>query len=274
MSDQLGRRRPLLVGMLRLRRRHRRLRASRPPSRLLIAFRLLQGLAGRRRASSSPGPSYATCTTALAMARFFSTLMLISGVAPIIAPAHRRPGPALHRLAGRLLRPHRRRRRAHRSSSGGGCPRRCAPEQRHSGGVARGPAHHARPARRPRLHRLHARGRLRLRRALRVRLGLAVRRSRRSTAPPRRPSACSSCVNSIGLVAVGQINGKILVGRVSLDKVLAFGLCVIGTAARRAAADDERASSATVGPGAGRRRAVRADVRRWAASCRTPTPRP
>lgn len=34
-------------------------------------------------------------------------------------------------------------------------------------------------------------------------------------------------LNSIGLVAVGQINGKILVGRVSLDKALGFGLTVI-----------------------------------------------
>ena len=34
-------------------------------------------------------------------------------------------------------------------------------------------------------------------------------------------------LNSIGLVAVGQVNGKLLVGRVSLDKALGWGLCVI-----------------------------------------------
>ncbi len=34
-------------------------------------------------------------------------------------------------------------------------------------------------------------------------------------------------VNSVGLVAVGQLNGKVLVGRVSLDKALAVGLTVI-----------------------------------------------
>ncbi|KOG90924.1 MFS transporter, partial [Streptomyces varsoviensis] len=34
-------------------------------------------------------------------------------------------------------------------------------------------------------------------------------------------------INSVGLVAVGQLNGKVLVGRVSLDKALAVGLTVI-----------------------------------------------
>lgn len=38
-------------------------------------------------------------------------------------------------------------------------------------------------------------------------------------------------INSVGLVAVGQINGKLLVGRVSLDKALGFGLTVITLAA-------------------------------------------
>ncbi|MFD7610139.1 MFS transporter, partial [Streptomyces sp. NPDC059828] len=38
-------------------------------------------------------------------------------------------------------------------------------------------------------------------------------------------------LNSLGLVAVGQINGKLLVGRVSLDKALGTGLAVIGLAA-------------------------------------------
>src|SRR5262249_52212806 len=34
-------------------------------------------------------------------------------------------------------------------------------------------------------------------------------------------------LNSVGLVAAGQVNGKLLVGRVSLDRVLAAGLTVI-----------------------------------------------
>jgi DHA1 family bicyclomycin/chloramphenicol resistance-like MFS transporter len=38
-------------------------------------------------------------------------------------------------------------------------------------------------------------------------------------------------VNSVGLVAVGQINGKILVGRVRLDRVLGLGLAVVIAAA-------------------------------------------
>jgi DHA1 family bicyclomycin/chloramphenicol resistance-like MFS transporter len=38
-------------------------------------------------------------------------------------------------------------------------------------------------------------------------------------------------LNSIGLVVVGQINGKVLVGRVSLDRVLGIGLLVVIAAA-------------------------------------------
>lgn len=38
-------------------------------------------------------------------------------------------------------------------------------------------------------------------------------------------------VNSVGLVIVGQINGKVLVGRVSLDRVLGVGLLVVTAAA-------------------------------------------
>jgi DHA1 family bicyclomycin/chloramphenicol resistance-like MFS transporter len=38
-------------------------------------------------------------------------------------------------------------------------------------------------------------------------------------------------LNSVGLVLAGQVNGKILVGRVSLDKVLAVGLTVVTLAA-------------------------------------------
>jgi DHA1 family bicyclomycin/chloramphenicol resistance-like MFS transporter len=38
-------------------------------------------------------------------------------------------------------------------------------------------------------------------------------------------------LNSVGLVAVGQLNGKLLVGRVSMDKVLGAGLAVVVAAA-------------------------------------------
>ncbi|CAM5730181.1 Multidrug effflux MFS transporter OS=Streptomyces tendae OX=1932 GN=GUR47_11055 PE=3 SV=1 [Streptomyces tendae] len=38
-------------------------------------------------------------------------------------------------------------------------------------------------------------------------------------------------LNSVGLVVVGQINGKVLVGRVRLDRVLALGLVVVIAAA-------------------------------------------
>lgn len=38
-------------------------------------------------------------------------------------------------------------------------------------------------------------------------------------------------LNSLGLMIVGQINGKVLVGRVSLDKSLGFGLAMMALAA-------------------------------------------
>lgn len=57
-----------------------------PSAGLLIAFRLLQGLTG------AAGIVIARAVVrdlydGVAMARFFSTLMLISGVAPIVAPS-------------------------------------------------------------------------------------------------------------------------------------------------------------------------------------------
>ncbi|TDC06684.1 Bcr/CflA family multidrug efflux MFS transporter, partial [Streptomyces sp. 8K308] len=92
MSDQLGRRLPLLAGMSGY------VLASvacavAPNVETLTAFRLVQGLAG------SAGVVIARAIVrdmfdGVAMARFFSTLMLISGLAPILAPV----------LGGQLMR--------------------------------------------------------------------------------------------------------------------------------------------------------------------------
>ncbi|GAB2900070.1 Bcr/CflA family multidrug efflux MFS transporter [Streptomyces mayteni] len=92
MSDQLGRRLPLLVGMGGYVVASAAC-AFAPNVESLTAFRLLQGLAG------SAGVVVARAIVrdmfdGVAMARFFSTLMLISGLAPILAPV----------LGGQLMR--------------------------------------------------------------------------------------------------------------------------------------------------------------------------
>ncbi|MFF4651522.1 multidrug effflux MFS transporter [Streptomyces sp. NPDC001380] len=92
LSDALGRRRPLLAGMA-LYTAATAACAAAPDARLLIAFRLLQGLSG------AAGIVIARAVVrdlfdGLAAARFFASLMLVSGTAPILAPL----------LGGQLLR--------------------------------------------------------------------------------------------------------------------------------------------------------------------------
>lgn len=84
MSDKWGRRRPLLAGMV-LYVLATAVCALAPTTELLIGFRLVQGLAG------AAGVVIARAVVrdlydGVEMARFFSTLMLISGAAPIVAP--------------------------------------------------------------------------------------------------------------------------------------------------------------------------------------------
>ncbi|MBX5450902.1 Bcr/CflA family multidrug efflux MFS transporter [Thermogemmatispora sp.] len=84
LSDSLGRRRPLLIGLLIY------ILASLccavvPSITLLIGLRLIQGMAG------AAGIVIARATvrdkySGILMARFFSMLMLVSGIAPIAAP--------------------------------------------------------------------------------------------------------------------------------------------------------------------------------------------
>ncbi|MFS8201703.1 Bcr/CflA family multidrug efflux MFS transporter [Streptomyces sp. CWNU-52B] len=226
MSDKWGRRRPLIAGLL-VYIVATAVCAVAPTIELLIAFRLLQGLAG------AAGIVIARAVVrdlydGMDMARFFSTLMLISGVAPIIAPLIGGQvlrvtdwrgvfyiltviGIALTAVVWKLL------------------PETLPPERRHGGGTVE---------------------------ALRTMRGLLADRvftgymltggfafaalfAYISASPfviqeiygasPQTYSILFG-VNSVGLVIVGQINGKILVGRVSLDKVLAFGLTVITVA--------------------------------------------
>ncbi|MER6089596.1 multidrug effflux MFS transporter [Streptomyces bluensis] len=223
MSDRWGRRRPLLAG-LAVYVLATALCALAPTVEALIAFRLVQGLAG------SAGIVIARAVVrdlydGVAMARFFSTLMLVSGVAPIVAPL----------IGGQIL----------RVTDWRGVfvvliaigvaltavvwwrlPETLAPGDRHAGGVGE---------------------------ALRAMRGLLADRvftgymlvggftfaalfAYISASPfviqeiyGASPQTFSLLfgVNSVGLVIAGQINGKVLVGRVGLDKVLATGLAIV-----------------------------------------------
>ncbi|WP_330177865.1 Bcr/CflA family multidrug efflux MFS transporter [Streptomyces sp. NBC_01498] len=223
MSDRWGRRRPLLLGMV-VYVLATAICAFAPTVELLIAFRLLQGLAG------AAGIVIARAVVrdlydGVEMARFFSTLMLISGVAPIIAPViggqvlHVTDwrgifvvltvvGVALTLVVVKWL---------HETLPS---------EKRHSGGVR------------------EALGTMRGLLADRVFTGYTLAGGLAFAAlfayiaaspfvvqeiygaSPQTYSLLFG-VNSIGLITVGQINGRLLVGRVSMDKVLAVGLTVI-----------------------------------------------
>ncbi|MFD1828372.1 multidrug effflux MFS transporter [Streptomyces desertarenae] len=223
MSDRFGRRRPLLIGMAGY------VLASiacalAPGVHSLTAFRLAQGLAGAA-AIVIARAVVRDMFDGLAMARFFSTLMLISGLAPILAPV----------LGGQVLR-FTDWRGVFLVLAGFGLittvvtarclPETLAPGDRHAGGV--GEALRT------------ARGLL----ADRVFTGYLLVGSFAFGALFAYVSASSFVVqeiygaspqtfsllfmvNSIGLVAAGQVNGKLLVGRVSLDRVIAVGLALI-----------------------------------------------
>ncbi|AVH59089.1 MULTISPECIES: multidrug effflux MFS transporter [Streptomyces] len=227
MSDKWGRKRPLLAGLV-VYVVATVLCAVAPGVEFLVAFRLAQGLAG------AAGIVIARAVVrdlydGVAMARFFSTLMLISGVAPIVAPliggqilrvtdwrgvfvVLTAVGVALTALVWFRL------------------PETLAPADRHGGGVGEA------------LRSL--RGLL----ADRVFAGYMLAGGFTFAALFAYISASPFVVqeiygaspqtfsllfglNSVGLVTVGQINGKVLVGRVGLDKVLAVGLAVVAFAA-------------------------------------------
>ncbi|MFJ5304105.1 multidrug effflux MFS transporter [Streptomyces sp. NPDC088350] len=227
MSDKWGRRRPLLTG-LAVYILATALCAFAPNVESLVAFRLLQGLAG------AAGIVIARAVVrdlydGVAMARFFSTLMLVSGVAPIVAPLVGGQilrvtdwrgvfviltfvGAALAVLVWTRL------------------PETLAPADRHAGGTAE-----ALRGMRGLLADLPFTGY-----TLTGGFSFAALFAYISASPfvvqeiygasPQTFSVLFG-VNSVGLVAVGQINGKLLVGRVSMDKVLGAGLAVVVLAA-------------------------------------------
>ncbi|SDN34331.1 multidrug effflux MFS transporter [Streptomyces wuyuanensis] len=227
MSDRWGRRRPLLAGMA-VYVAATAACAFATGAEMLIAFRLLQGLAG------AAGIVIARAVVrdlydGVEMARFFSTLMLISGVAPIVAPL----------IGAQILRVTDWRGVFHVLTAVGllltlvvakWLHETLPPERRHSGGVG-----HA-----LRTMRALAADRVFTGYTLAGGLAFAALFAYISASPFVVQSLYGAspqtfgllfAVNSIGLVAVGQINGKLLVGRVSLDKALGFGLAVIVLAA-------------------------------------------
>ncbi|MFF9121830.1 multidrug effflux MFS transporter [Streptomyces sp. NPDC014889] len=227
MSDRWGRRRPLLAG-LAVYVLATALCAFAPNVETLVAFRLAQGLSG------AAGIVIARAVVrdlydGVAMARFFSTLMLISGVAPIVAPL----------IGGQIL----------RVTDWRGVfvvltvvgallavvvwtrlPETLPPARRHGGGVG---------------ETLGSMRRLLADRAFTGYLlaggfAFAALFAYIAASPfviqeiygasPQTYSLLFG-LNSVGLVIVGQVNGRVLVGRVRLDRVLAVGLLVVILAA-------------------------------------------
>jgi DHA1 family bicyclomycin/chloramphenicol resistance-like MFS transporter len=227
MSDRWGRRRPLLIG-LAVYVVATALCAVAPTVETLVAFRLTQGLAG------AAGIVIARAVVrdlydGVAMARFFSTLMLIGGVAPVVAPL----------IGGQIL----------RVTDWRGVfvvltvvgallavlvwaklPETLPEDDRHAGGIGE-----ALRAMRTLLADGPFTGFL-----LTGGFAFAALFAYISASPfviqeiyGASPQTFSLLfgINSVGLVVVGQINGKVLVGRVRLEKVLGAGLAVVLAAA-------------------------------------------
>ncbi|MET8896862.1 multidrug effflux MFS transporter [Streptomyces albogriseolus] len=227
MSDRWGRRRPLLAG-LAVYVVATALCAVAPTVELLVAFRLAQGLAGAAAIVIARAVAR-DLYDGVALARFFSTLMLISGLAPILAPV----------VGGQIL----------RVTDWRGVfvvlavigvlltvvvwvklPETLAPADRHDGGVG------------------ETLGSMRRLLADRVFTGYTLAGGFAFASLFAYVSASPFVVqeiygaspqtfsllfglNSIGLMVMGQVNGKVLVGRVRLDRVLGVGLAVVLVAA-------------------------------------------
>lgn len=227
MSDRWGRRRPLLIGMI-VYVIATALCALAPNASLLIGLRLLQGLAGAAGIVISRAV-VRDLYDGNAMARFFSTLMLVSGVAPIVAPV----------IGGQVLRITDWRgifvlltvigilltlvvwRRLDET---------LPPEHRHSGGLT----HTFRTMRGllgDRVFTGYMLGSSFAFAALFAYVAASAFVVQEIYGASPQTFSLLFGVNSIGLIAAGQVNGKILIGRVSLDKVLGVGLAVITAAA-------------------------------------------
>ncbi|MDX3313637.1 multidrug effflux MFS transporter [Streptomyces sp. NPDC054884] len=227
MSDRWGRRRPLLAG-LAVYVVATVLCALAPTVEALVAFRLVQGLAG------AAGIVIARAVVrdlydGVAMARFFSTLMLISGVAPVVAPligaqilrgTDWRGVFVLLAAVGLLL----------AALVWARLPETLPVAERQEGGVGE-----ALRSMRRLLSDAPFTGYL-----LTGGFAFAALFAYISASPfvvqeiyGASPQTFGLLfgVNSVGLVLIGQVNGKVLVGRVRLDRVLAVGLATVTLAA-------------------------------------------
>ncbi|GHD98129.1 multidrug effflux MFS transporter [Streptomyces alanosinicus] len=227
LSDRWGRRRPLLAGLAGY-LLATALCALAPNVETLVALRLVQGLAG------AAGIVIARAVVrdlydGVALARFFSTLMLVSGVAPVVAPL----------IGGQILRVTDWRGVFVVLTAVGALlaalvrlrlPETLPPAERHTGGAGA-----ALRAMRGLLADLPFTGYM-----LAGGFAFAALFAYISASPfviqeiyGASPQTFSLLfgLNSVGLVIAGQINGKLLVGRVALEKVLACGLAVIVLAA-------------------------------------------
>lgn len=223
LSDRFGRRRPLLIGMV-VYVLATAACAFATSAELLISVRLLQGLAGAAGIVISRAV-VRDLYDGVEMARFFSTLLLISGAAPIIAPTI---GGQILRLTdwrgvfavltviGTLL----------TAIVWRSLHETLPPEDRHAGELS------------------GTFGAMRGLLADRVFTGYVVAGSFGFAALFTYVSASAFVVqdiygaspqtfsllfglNSIGIVGVGQLNGKVLVGRIDMDRVLAAGLVLV-----------------------------------------------
>jgi DHA1 family bicyclomycin/chloramphenicol resistance-like MFS transporter len=223
LSDRFGRRRPLLTGML-VYVLATAVCAFASSVELLIGFRLLQGLAGAAGIVISRA-IVRDLYDGVEMARFFATLMLISGAAPIIAPLIGGQvlrltdwrgvfvvltviGALLTLVAWRWL---------HET---------LPPEERHTGGTSTTfAAMRGLVADRPFTGYVLT-GSFAFAALFTYVTASAFVIQDIYGASPQTFSLLFG-LNSIAVIGVGQLNGQVLVGRVDMDKVLGVGLAVI-----------------------------------------------
>ncbi|MEU5362685.1 multidrug effflux MFS transporter [Streptomyces sp. NPDC005925] len=227
MSDKWGRRRPLLTGLTAY-VVATALCAVAPNVELLVTLRLVQGLAG------AAGIVIARAVVrdlydGMAMARFLSTLMLISGVAPIVAPliggqilrvTDWRGVFAVLTAVGALL----------AALVWAKLPETLPAAERHPGGVGE-----ALRAMRVQLADRAFTGHLLVGGFAFAALFAYIAASPFVVQEIYGASAQTYSLlfglNSVGLIAVGQLNGRVLVGRVGLNRVLGTGLALVICAA-------------------------------------------
>ncbi|MEN3585520.1 multidrug effflux MFS transporter [Streptomyces sp. ZYX-F-203] len=227
LSDRWGRRRPLLIG-LALYVVASVLCAFAPTAAALVVFRFAQGMAG------AAGIVIARAVVrdlydGVDMARFFSTLMLISGAAPIVAPL---AGAQILRLTdwrgvfvvlaavGLLL----------GVVVWARLPETLPVVARHGGGVGRTwRAMGTLLADRPFTGYVLAGG-FAFAALFAYIAGSPFLFQRTHGASPQTFGLLFG-LNAVGLVLAGQLNGRILVGRVRLERVLCLGLVIVVAAA-------------------------------------------